>query len=161
MSKVRVHELAKGLNLQSKELINIINGLGVEVKSHMSILEGKDLEIVIGHFRKIEAEKNKKNEKKVVKTENKSDEKKNNVSKERKDNFNKDNKNSKDNNVQLLIKGHNSSMIKKYCKYQTETYTHIYQYWDIEDKDIKILSDQVINNLKIIKNIIENGLDFD
>ena len=96
MSKVRVHELAKGLNLQSKELINIINGLGVEVKSHMSILEGKDLEIVIGHFRKIEAEKNKKNEKKVVKTENKSDEKKNDVSKERKDNFNKDNKNSKE-----------------------------------------------------------------
>lgn len=96
MSKVRVHELAKGLNLQSKELINIINGLGVEVKSHMSILEGKDLEIVIGHFRKIEAEKNKKNEKKVVKTENKSDEKKNNVSKERRDNFNKDNKNSKE-----------------------------------------------------------------
>lgn len=96
MSKVRVHELAKGLNLQSKELINIINGLGVEVKSHMSILEGKDLEIVIGHFRKIEAEKNKKNEKKVVKTENKSDEKKSNVSKERKDNFNKDNKNSKE-----------------------------------------------------------------
>lgn len=96
MSKVRVHELAKGLNLQSKELINIINGLGVGVKSHMSILEGKDLEIVIGHFRKIEAEKNKKNEKKVVKTENKSDEKKNNVSKERKDNFNKDNKNSKE-----------------------------------------------------------------
>lgn len=96
MSKVRVHELAKGLNLQSKELINIINGLGVEVKSHMSILEGKDLEIVIGHFRKIEVEKNKKNEKKVVKTENKSDEKKNNVSKERKDNFNKDNKNSKE-----------------------------------------------------------------
>lgn len=96
MSKVRVHELAKGLNLQSKELINIINGLGVEVKSHMSILEGKDLEIVIGHFRKIEAEKNKKNEKKVVKTENKFDEKKNNVSKERKDNFNKDNKNSKE-----------------------------------------------------------------
>ena len=96
MSKVRVHELAKGLNLQSKELINIINGLGVEVKSHMSILEGKDLEIVIGHFRKIEAEKNKKNEKKVVKTENKSDEKKNNVSKERKDNLNKDNKNSKE-----------------------------------------------------------------
>ena len=96
MSKVRVHELAKGLNLQSKELINIINGLGVEVKSDMSILEGKDLEIGIGHFRKIEAEKNKKNEKKVVRTEKKSDEKKNNVSKERKDNFNKDNKNSKE-----------------------------------------------------------------
>ena len=96
MSKVRVHELAKGLNLQSKELINIITGLGVEVKSHMSILEGKDLEIVIGHFRKIEAEKNKKDEKKVVKTENKPDEKKNNVNKERKDNFNKDNKNSKE-----------------------------------------------------------------
>ena len=52
-------------------------------------------------------------------------------------------------------------MIKKYCKYQTATYTHIYQYWDIEDISIEKLSDQVINNLKIIKNIIENGLDFD
>jgi len=80
----------------TESVIIDVNGLGVEVKSHMSILEGKDLEIVIGHFRKIEAEKNKKNEKKVVKTENKSDEKKNNVSKERKDNFNKDNKNSKE-----------------------------------------------------------------
>ena len=89
MSKVRVHELAKGLNLQSKELINIISGLGVDVKSHMSIIEGKDLEIVIGHFRKIESEKSKKEEKKVVKSENKVDEKKNNVNKDRKDNFNK------------------------------------------------------------------------
>jgi len=71
MSKVRVHELAKGLNLQSKELINIITGLGVDVKSHMSILEGKDLEIVIGHFRKLESEKSKKEEKKEVKTEDK------------------------------------------------------------------------------------------
>ena len=83
MSKVRVHELAKGLNLQSKELINIISGLGVDVKSHMSILEGKDLEIVIGHFRKIESEKSKKEEKKVVKSDNKVDEKKNNVNKNR------------------------------------------------------------------------------
>lgn len=98
MSKVRVHELAKGLNLQSKELINIINGLGVEVKSHMSILEGKDLEVVIGHFRKIESEKSKKEEKKVVKSENKVDEKKTNVNKERKDNFNKDNRNLKEGN---------------------------------------------------------------
>ena len=66
MSKVRVHELAKGLNLQSKELINIITGLGVDVKSHMSILEGKDLEIVIGHFRKLESEKSKKEEQQQV-----------------------------------------------------------------------------------------------
>ena len=72
----------------------------------------------------------------------------------------KDNKSSKENNVQLTIKDHKSSMTKKYCKYQTETYTHIYQYWDIEDKDIKILSDQVINNLEIIKDIIKNGFRF-
>ena len=96
MSKVRVHELAKGLNLQSKELINIISSLGVEVKSHMSILEGKDLEIVIGHFRKIEAEKNKKDEKNSVKSENKSDEKKSTVNKDKKDSLSKDNRSSKD-----------------------------------------------------------------
>ena len=92
MSKVRVHELAKGLNLQSKELINIITGLGVDVKSHMSILEGKDLEIVIGHFRKLESEKSKKEEKKEVKTEDK----KNSFNKDRKENLNKDNKNLKE-----------------------------------------------------------------
>ena len=51
MSKVRVHELAKGLDISSKELINIVTDLGVDIKSHMSILEGKDLEKVIGYFR--------------------------------------------------------------------------------------------------------------
>lgn len=91
MSKVRVHELAKGLNITSKELMKIIGGLGVEVKSHMSILEGKDLEIVIGHFRKKEASKNEMKKEVEKKPEQKND---NKVVKENRDNknFNRDKK---------------------------------------------------------------------
>lgn len=93
MSKVRVHELAKGLNLSSKDLINIITNLGVDVKSHMSILEGKDLEIVIGHFRKNE-NKNKEN----VITEDKSSQKSEiKENKEKIENLNKEVKTFKEN----------------------------------------------------------------
>ncbi|MCI5997686.1 MAG: translation initiation factor IF-2 [Peptoniphilaceae bacterium] len=91
MSKVRVHELAKGLNLSSKDLINIITNLGVDVKSHMSILEGKDLEIVIGHFRKNENKEN-------VITEDKSSQKSEiKENKEKIENLNKEVKTFKEN----------------------------------------------------------------
>ena len=36
MAKIRVYELAKKLNLSSKDLINMLAELGVEVKNHMS-----------------------------------------------------------------------------------------------------------------------------
>ncbi len=39
MSKIRVYELAKILDKSNRELIEILNGLGVEVKSHMSSIE--------------------------------------------------------------------------------------------------------------------------
>lgn len=103
MSKVRVHELAKGLNITSKELINKMSELGVEVKSHMSILEGKDLEVVIGYFRKNESLKNdskkdqinKDNNETKVNKENKDNKENNKYSKDKKDfnkNYSKDKK---------------------------------------------------------------------
>ncbi len=46
MRKKRVYELAKELNLPSKELIKKLNDLGVDIKSHMSVLEGEELELV-------------------------------------------------------------------------------------------------------------------
>ncbi|MGE5416647.1 MAG: translation initiation factor IF-2 N-terminal domain-containing protein, partial [Acidobacteriota bacterium] len=39
MAKVRVHELAKDLNIPSKDLVTMIQDLGVDVKNHMSSLE--------------------------------------------------------------------------------------------------------------------------
>ena len=46
MAKMRVHELAKELGKQNKEIMEILNQKGVGVTSHMSALEDKQIEIV-------------------------------------------------------------------------------------------------------------------
>ncbi|TLM69370.1 MAG: translation initiation factor IF-2 [Deltaproteobacteria bacterium] len=43
MSKIRVHELAKKMGIDSKDLIEQLNRAGVEAKSHASVLEDADL----------------------------------------------------------------------------------------------------------------------
>jgi len=39
MGKVRVFELARELNMQSKDLVNLLNELGVKAKNHMSSID--------------------------------------------------------------------------------------------------------------------------
>lgn len=46
MAKKRVHELAKELGLENKELITRLEGLGITVKSHASSLEDHEIERV-------------------------------------------------------------------------------------------------------------------
>lgn len=47
MSKIRVHELAKELNIGSKELITLLmEEFGVEVKNHMSTIEDEDAALI-------------------------------------------------------------------------------------------------------------------
>jgi translation initiation factor IF-2 len=46
MSKVRVYELAKEMGLTNKELITKLQGLGVDVRNHMSALETGDVDRV-------------------------------------------------------------------------------------------------------------------
>ena len=47
MSKIRVYELAKELNIGSKELIEILmDEFNVEVKNHMSVIEDEDAELI-------------------------------------------------------------------------------------------------------------------
>lgn len=47
MSKIRVHELAKELNIGSKELITILmEEFNIEVKNHMSTIEDDDAELI-------------------------------------------------------------------------------------------------------------------
>lgn len=46
MSKIRVHELAKELGISSKECIEKLQDLGLEVKNHMSSIEGSDYVLV-------------------------------------------------------------------------------------------------------------------
>lgn len=44
MKKMRIYELAKSVNKGTKEVIRDLAGMGIEVKSHMSSLEGAELE---------------------------------------------------------------------------------------------------------------------
>ncbi len=46
MSKIRVHELAKELGISSKDCIEKLQELGLEVKNHMSSIEGADYDLV-------------------------------------------------------------------------------------------------------------------
>lgn len=47
MSKIRVYELAKELNIESKELIELLmNEFSIEVKNHMSVIEDEDAELI-------------------------------------------------------------------------------------------------------------------
>ena len=47
MSKIRVHELSKELNVESKELIQLLmDEFNIEVKNHMSTIEDEDAELI-------------------------------------------------------------------------------------------------------------------
>ncbi|HHW56591.1 MAG TPA: translation initiation factor IF-2 [Clostridia bacterium] len=46
MSKMRVYELAKELNLSSKDLISKLNDLDIKVKNHMSTLEDEEVTLI-------------------------------------------------------------------------------------------------------------------
>lgn len=50
MKKVRVYELAKELNLESKALVDFLNDLGADVKNHMSSIDEDIAEMVREHF---------------------------------------------------------------------------------------------------------------
>ncbi|MDI9391478.1 MAG: translation initiation factor IF-2 [Synergistota bacterium] len=51
MSKIRVYELAKMLGLSSKELVNFLRELGVDVKTHMSSIDTETAQLVEEAFR--------------------------------------------------------------------------------------------------------------
>ena len=48
MAKMRVSELAKELDIQSKDIISYLNGFGLEIKSHSSNLDDKMISMIRG-----------------------------------------------------------------------------------------------------------------
>ena len=52
MAKVKVHELAKELNIQSKEILQYLSEQNIEVKSHMSSIEDDVIRVVKKKFAK-------------------------------------------------------------------------------------------------------------
>ncbi len=47
LEKVRVHELAKDLNMTSKDIISILEQYGISVKGYMTVLEENQLDIIL------------------------------------------------------------------------------------------------------------------
>ena len=77
MSKTRIHELAKELNVSTKDLIDSAHSLGYDVKNHMSALEDQEIKQIKGRFmkkapdnieNKAESTENKVKEQKVAST---------------------------------------------------------------------------------------------
>jgi translation initiation factor IF-2 len=50
MVKKRVHELAKELNISSKDLVKTIKKIGIPVQNHMSALEPQDEERILQYL---------------------------------------------------------------------------------------------------------------
>ncbi|HHX59626.1 MAG TPA: translation initiation factor IF-2 [Epulopiscium sp.] len=59
MSKVRVYELAKQLEISSKEVIEKLKSYDVNVHSHMSTLEAEQADLIIKHYSKDQVTNNK------------------------------------------------------------------------------------------------------
>ena len=76
MAKMKIYELAKELDMQSKEIVAFLTGEGVEVKNHMSSIEDDIVSMVRKAFRKEQskAEQNKDESKAEVKEEGKKEE---------------------------------------------------------------------------------------
>jgi len=90
LSKIRVYQLAKRLEMSSKDLISELEDLGVTVKNHMSVLEEDDEKLIMD----LMTENEEKSDKLSKKTKMpKSDKKENTVKAEEKDEgFKKSNK---------------------------------------------------------------------
>lgn len=73
MSKVRIYELAKEHNMSSKKMLDFLKReFGLEFKSHMSVLEGENLELIREYFDSLKEEE----EKPLKKSKEKEDRKK-------------------------------------------------------------------------------------
>jgi len=78
LSKTRVHELAKTLNIGSKELIEKLKQMNIEVKSHMSVLSDSDVNKVVNNFseKKVDKAQNPKSNEVLDKNKNRGKDKK-------------------------------------------------------------------------------------
>ncbi|MFH1453300.1 MAG: translation initiation factor IF-2 [Armatimonadota bacterium] len=56
MGKIRVHEIAKKLDLSSKEVLDVLSKLGIEAKSHMSAVDEPAFDKVASYLKPVETE---------------------------------------------------------------------------------------------------------
>ena len=101
MSKKRIYEYAKELNVKSKEIIDELKKMDVEVSNHMQALEDGQIKMLDKKFKSSQNEENKKQNTKNnhKKQQSKKDNNQNKSNSKKKNNKNsKNNKNNKNNN---------------------------------------------------------------
>ena len=101
MSKKRIYEYAKELNVKSKEIIDELKKMDVEVSNHMQALEDDQIKVLDKKFKSSQSEGNKKQntQNNHQKQQNKKDNNQNKSNSKKKNNKNsKNNKNNKNNN---------------------------------------------------------------
>ena len=62
MGKLKVYELAKEMNLSNTEMLEKLNKMGIEAKSHLSTLEESDVSKIKGNVSKKSVKEDKKQE---------------------------------------------------------------------------------------------------
>ncbi|MEI7413005.1 translation initiation factor IF-2 [Staphylococcus hominis] len=101
MSKKRIYEYAKELNVKSKEIIDELKKMDVEVSNHMQALEDDQIKMLDKKFKSAQNEENKKQntQNNHQKQQSKKDNNQNKSNSKKKNNKNsKNNKNNKNNN---------------------------------------------------------------
>ena len=73
MGKTKLYELAKEMDIPSKELLEKARAIGIELKSHLSVISDEDISKIRGEYKKSnKAEEKKESNKKDIKSEKKS-----------------------------------------------------------------------------------------
>ena len=73
MGKTKLYELAKEMDIPSKELLEKARAIGIELKSHLSVISDEDISKIRGEYKKSnKAEEKKETNKKDIKSEKKS-----------------------------------------------------------------------------------------
>ena len=75
MGKIKIYEIAKKLNLTSKEVLDIAQELNIDVKSHLSGVEEEEAKKIEEHFNGNKSKKKEKQSSNKGKAENKKEEK--------------------------------------------------------------------------------------
>ena len=130
MSKVRIYELAKQIDMSSKELIDMLNDeFQIKVKNHMSVLEGEEADIVtkfIDEIKKSKEESNESSPKSIFEEQAKYEDhdveekefvKKKSKKRNKKSYSNNEQNNSKENNVEEtgIVSIPESIRVKDFC----------------------------------------------
>lgn len=152
MSKPRIYEVAKDLNINSKNLLELLKKYDIDSKNHMSTLEDNEINIIFEYFTQMNAKNN---------TGTATEDSKKGDKDEKSDNGVKNDKNEKTEKPQEKENGKEEVIVKKQSRYVDTRPTNI----DLDRLDVEKLAELApVNNIeqakvKVKKNISRKSRD--